>query len=75
VEIHHADDRPYWRPFILQTLKGEQVMEYKKAEAIMDNWTSFLTDYLDDQIRTAPEGYQEKDKTDLLAAYAKIKNG
>jgi hypothetical protein len=50
-------------------------MEYKKAEAIMDNWNNFLIDYLDDQIRTAPEGYQEKDKTDLLAAYAKIKNG
>tara|TARA_R110000765_G_C18540694_1_gene560885 strand:+ start:185 stop:343 length:159 start_codon:yes stop_codon:yes gene_type:complete len=44
--------------------KGEQVMEYKEAEEIMERW-----------IDRCSEDFDALEQAQLLEAYAKIKNG
>ena len=44
--------------------KGEQVMEYKEAEEIMERWMDRCS-----------EDFDDLERAQLLEAYAKIKNG
>ena len=44
--------------------KGEQVMEYREAEEIMERWMDRCS-----------EDFDDLERAQLLEAYAKIKNG
>ena len=47
-------------------------MEYEKANEIMNHWVDFLVRHIKLEV---PEKLRASKQTELLEAYAKIKNG